>query len=221
MFDLDGTLIDSVYEHTLAWRDAFERKSISLPTWLVHRRIGMSGELLAHALLRDAGRKVNKKLIDQLEQLHSRAFQKRWREVRPLPAARELLNTLSQSGVPWAIATSGDRDGARKALKLLRLDAGIPLVTRDEVQHAKPDPDLFFAAARKLRARLEDCVVVGDSIWDLLAARRAKALGIGLLSGGFGEDELMKAGAYRVYNDPGDLLDHLDELGIRVSPRFR
>ena len=91
----------------------------------------------------------------------------------------------------------------------------MPVVTRDQVAHAKPDPDLFLAAAERLGRPLHDAIVVGDSVWDLLAARRARALGVGLLSGGYGQDELERAGAYRVYQDPADLLRHLDEVGVR------
>ncbi|MDT7645334.1 MAG: hypothetical protein QOC75_2334, partial [Pseudonocardiales bacterium] len=90
-----------------------------------------------------------------------------------------------------------------------------PMITRDQVRHAKPDPDLFLAAAAKVGVDIRHAIVVGDSVWDLLAARRAGALGVGLLSGGYGSDELERAGAYRVYNDPADLLAHLDEIGIR------
>jgi phosphoglycolate phosphatase-like HAD superfamily hydrolase len=90
------------------------------------------------------------------------------------------------------------------------------VVTRDQVAHAKPDPDLFLAAAQRLGAEITDAVVVGDSVWDLLAARRARALGVGLLAGGYGREELERAGAYRVYEDPGDLLIHLDEVGVRT-----
>ena len=98
---------------------------------------------------------------------------------------------------------------------MLGLPADTPLVTRDQVRHAKPDPDLFLAAAARVGADVRSAVVVGDSIWDLLAARRAGALGVGLLSGGYGADELERAGAYRVYADPADLLAHLDEIGVR------
>ena len=91
------------------------------------------------------------------------------------------------------------------------------VVTRDQVRYAKPDPDLFLAAARTLGVDIAVSVVVGDSVWDLLAAQRARALGVGLLSGGYGEDELARAGAYRVYQDPADLLRHLDEVGVRAA----
>jgi phosphoglycolate phosphatase-like HAD superfamily hydrolase len=108
-------------------------------------------------------------------------------------------------------------ESAAPALKILGVRPDVPVVTRDEVAHAKPDPDLFLAAADRLGVRIGDSVVVGDSVWDLLAARRARALGVGLLSGGYGEDELESAGAYRVYQDPADLLRHLDEVGVRPA----
>ena len=95
---------------------------------------------------------------------------------------------------------------------------GGPVVTRDQVARAKPDPDLFLAAAERLGVDVTDSIVVGDSVWDLLAARRARALGVGLLSGGYGQEELERAGAYRVYGDPADLLRHLDEVGVRAGP---
>jgi HAD superfamily hydrolase (TIGR01509 family) len=135
--------------------------------------------------------------------------------VRLLPGARDLLAHLSEQGVPWAIATSGRRESAQPALDLLEVAPGVVVVTRDQVPHAKPDPDLFLAAAERLEVGIETSVVVGDSVWDLLAARRARALGVGVLSGGYGDDELQRAGAYRVYADPADLLRHLDEVGVR------
>jgi HAD superfamily hydrolase (TIGR01509 family) len=214
LFDLDGTLIDSVYEHALAWREALEKAGISLPAVSVHRRIGMSGGILVHAFEREAHRKLSPHEAQRIQKLHSAGYKRRSRQVRPLPGAHDLLKELSRLQVPWAIATSGRMNDARPALAMLRLRADFPLVTRDDVEHAKPEPDLFLAAARKLGIDLDRCIVVGDSVWDLLAARRAHALGIGLLTGGFGEDELQRAGAYRVYRDPADLLAHLDEAGV-------
>ena len=105
---------------------------------------------------------------------------------------------------------------ARPMLEMLQVGPNVPVVTRDQVEHAKPDPDLFLAAAERLGVDAATAVVVGDSVWDLLAARRARALGVGLLSGGYGQDELERAGAYRVYQDPKDLLYHLDEIGVRA-----
>ncbi len=215
LFDLDGTLIDSVYQHVLAWREALETTGIELSVWRIHRRIGMSGGLFVNALLRETGKPVTPEEAARLQQLHSDAYARQLHQVRPLPGARELLAYLSDMKVPWAIATSGRLKTAAPALEMLGVGPDAPLVTRDQVPHAKPDPDLFLAAAERLGAAIEDSVVVGDSVWDLLAARRARALGVGLLSGGYGQDELERAGAYRVYDDPAGLLRHLDEVGVR------
>ena len=217
VFDLDGTLVDSVYQHVLAWREALEQLGIELAVWRIHRRIGMSGGLLVNALLREIGRRLTKAEAARLPQLHTEAYLRQVSQVRVLPGASELLACLSRAGMPWAIATSGRLDSARPMLELLQLEPEVPVITRDEVLRAKPDPDLFLAAAKRLGVPISESIVVGDSVWDLLAARRARALGVGLLSGGYGQDELERAGAYRVCQDPADLLRHLDEVGVRVE----
>jgi HAD superfamily hydrolase (TIGR01509 family) len=214
LFDLDGTLIDSVYQHVLAWREALEGVGIQLAVWQIHRRIGMSGGLLINALLRETGRPVTAEDVTAIHDGHSRAYARMVDQVRPLPGAVELLHALTADDVAWAIATSS-REVPQPVLDLLRVPAGVPIVTRGQVAHAKPDPDLFLAAAERLGVEADASVVVGDSIWDLLAARRARALGVGFLSGGYGRAELEVAGAYRVYDDPADLLRHLDEIGVR------
>jgi HAD superfamily hydrolase (TIGR01509 family) len=215
LFDLDGTLVDSVYQHVIAWRDALEGVGINLPVWKIHRRIGMSGGLFVNALARELDNELDPDVIAALPGLHADAFIRRFDSVRPLPGAAELLATLSAYTVRWAIATSGPERYARRSIELLGLPADTALITRDQVRYAKPDPDLFLSAAERIGADIVDSVVVGDSVWDLLAARRARALGIGLLSGGYGREELISSGAYRVYDDPRDLLDHLDEVGVR------
>jgi HAD superfamily hydrolase (TIGR01509 family) len=216
LFDLDGTLVDSVYQHVLAWREALERAGIALSVWRIHRRIGMSGGLLVNALLREMGQPVTSADSERLREYHAEAYARMVGQVRPLPGACELLEYLTGTGLPWSIATSGWRESAQPALDMLGVGPDIPIITRDLVRYAKPDPDLFVAAAQGLGVSIESSVVVGDSVWDLLAARRARALGVGLLSGGYGEDELIRAGAYRVYQDPDDLLHHLDEVGVRL-----
>lgn len=217
LFDLDGTLVDSVYQHVLAWREALETAGIELSVWRIHRRIGMSGGLLVNALLRETGHQVTPEEAARLQQLHARAYARQAGQVRPLPGARELLTYLSEQGVPWAIATSSRLQSARPTLNALGIAPDVVVVTRDQVPHAKPNPDLFLVAAQRLGVEIANAVVVGDSVWDLLAAQRARALGVGLLSGGYGQDELERAGAYRVYDDPGDLLRHLDEIGVRPA----
>lgn len=215
LFDLDGTLVDSVYQHVIAWRDALESVGIDLPVWKIHRRIGMSGGLFVNALARELDADLDPDVVAALPGLHAEAFVRRFESVRPLPGAGELLMTLSENEIPWAIATSGPERYARLSVQLLGLPAETPLVTRDQVRYAKPDPDLFITAAELIGADVRNSVVVGDSVWDLLAARRASALGIGLLSGGYGREELIYSGAFRVYDDPRDLLNHLDEVGVR------
>jgi HAD superfamily hydrolase (TIGR01549 family) len=217
LFDLDGTLVDSVYQHVLAWREALEAGGVHLAVWRIHRQVGMSGGLFVNALLRETGHSVSKEEAERLQEIHGEAFRRYASQVRPLPGAEELLAYLTKAGVPWAIATSGRLESASLSLRLLKIGDDVPIVTRDLVRHAKPDPDLFLAAAEKLGVDISNSVVVGDSIWDLLAARRARALGVGLLSGGYGREELERAGAYRVYNDPADLLRHLDEVGVRSA----
>ena len=217
LFDLDGTLVDSVYQHVLAWREALEAGGIYLAVWRIHRQIGMSGGLFVNDLARETGHAVSAEEAERMQEVHSEAFKRYSSQVRPLPGAQELLAYLTKAGVSWAIATSGRYQSARLSLDMLGVGDDVPIITRDMVRHAKPDPDLFLAAADKLGVAIEDSVVIGDSIWDLLAARRARALGIGLLSGGYGREELERAGAYRVYNDPADLLRHLDEVGVRSA----
>jgi HAD superfamily hydrolase (TIGR01509 family) len=216
IFDLDGTLVDSVYEHVLAWQEALDAEGIELSVWRIHRKIGMSGGLFTNQLLRETKLEITEDRIDRLRRGHAAAYQKFMGKIRPLPGARELLQTLTKADIPWAIATSGRMETAALNLAALGVDPKVNVVvTRDDVKYAKPDPDLFLAAAERLNVPITTSVVVGDSIWDMLAARRCQGLGVGLLSGGYGLDELERAGAYRVYEDPADMLDHLDEVGGR------
>ena len=216
LFDLDGTLVDSVYDHVLSWHDALQEEGIEVSVWRLHRRIGMSGGLFTKALARETGLQFGEEQLDRMRKLHKKFYDARSSHTRALPGARELLAYLTDNGIPWAIATSGRMETAGPVLANLGVDPARNIViTRDMVRYAKPDPDLFLAAAEKLGIDVEDACVVGDSIWDMLAARRARALGIGLLSGGYGAEELERSGAYRVYEDPADMLAHIDEVGGR------
>ncbi len=215
LFDLDGTLIDSVYQHVLGWREALAGVGINLSVWKIHRRIGMSGGLFVSALARELETPLDPETLRELPKLHEDAFIRHYDTVQPLPGATELLSTLTEHGVPWAIATSGVERYAHLAREMLQLPDDTVFITRDQVRYAKPDPDLFLTAAERLGVDIRDSTVLGDSVWDLLAARRARALGVGFLSGGYGREELIYSGAYRVYEDPLDLLAHLDEVGVR------
>jgi HAD superfamily hydrolase (TIGR01549 family) len=157
---------------------------------------------------------LNEATLKRLNDLHAEEFERRIPTISVLPGAPELLAELRELDIPYIIATSGTAKDARAMLKLLgREDEKI--ITREDVKRAKPDPDLFLTAAKALHAKDVDTMVVGDSVWDMLAARRANFLGVGVLSGGYGQQELEQAGAYRVYADPEEMQRHLDELGVR------
>ena len=216
LFDLDGTLVDSVYQHVLAWKEALDSEGVDLSVWRIHRKIGMSGGLFTNQLLREIGVEISEERIDRLRRAHAASYQQQAGQIRPLPGARELLQWLSDAKIPWAIATSGRMETAAVNLASLGVDPQrTPVVTRDQVKYAKPDPDLFLAAAARLNAPIETAVVIGDSVWDMMAAVRCRALGVGLLSGGYGPDELRQSGAFRVYDDPADMLRRIDEVGGR------
>lgn len=218
LFDLDGTLVDSVYQHVLAWKEALDKEGVDLSVWRIHRKIGMSGGLFTHILLRETGLDITEERLQRLRTWHAEAYtrQSEQRAVKPLPGARELLDFLSENGIPWGIATSGRMETAAVNLQALGVDpAQVPVITRDKVRHAKPDPDLFIACADALGVDIHQSLVIGDSIWDMIAAQRARALGVGLLSGGYGQEELERGGAFRVYEDPADLLKHIDEVVAR------
>jgi HAD superfamily hydrolase (TIGR01549 family) len=216
LFDLDGTLIDSVYDHVMSWNLALQEEGIEVSVWRIHRRIGMSGGLFNASLAREIGFELNEEYREKLRALHAKHYNAISARTRPLPGARELLQHLTENKIPWAIATSGRMLTAGPVLRILGVDPDKHVViTRDMVRYAKPDPDLFLAAAEKLDVDIESACVVGDAIWDMLASKRARALGIGLLAGGYGTEELERAGAYRVYEDPADLLAHIDEVGGR------
>jgi HAD superfamily hydrolase (TIGR01509 family) len=218
LFDLDGTLIDSVYQHVLAWKEALDREGVDISVWRIHRKIGMSGGLFANILLRETDLEITAERLERLRQWHAEVFNRLHAQgsVRPLPGARELLAWLTERDIPWAIATSGRMETAAPNIEALGVDpAKVPVVTRDQVRHAKPDPDLFLAAAARLGVDIHQSLVIGDSVWDMLAAQRARALGVGVLCGGYGQAELQQSGAFRVYDDPADLLRHIDEFAAR------
>jgi HAD superfamily hydrolase (TIGR01509 family) len=217
LFDLDGTLVDSVYNHVRAWHLALRGEGLELSVWRIHRKIGMSGGLFTNQLLRELDRTVDEATIQRLRARHAEHFLALSSEVVPLPGAVELLQALTELELPWAIATSGRMVTAEANLRSLGVEPEqATVVTRDQVNYAKPDPDLFIEAARRLGTTTQGSYVIGDSIWDMLAAARCGALGIGLLSGGYGREELMSSGALRVYDDPADMLDHLDEIAPRT-----
>src|SRR5664279_2051001 len=199
LFDLDGTLVDSVYEHVLAWAVSLRSVGIVVPNWNIHRRVGMNGESMIRQLLREPEVDRRSVKVGPLEQKHDAAFNKAAGNIRLLPGTRELLRYLSRSGILWAIATTGSRKQTKRLLRDLTIPSQAVIVTGDDVEKAKPSPDVFVLSAKRLGVPIEDCIVVGDSPWDMLAAGRRRALGVGILAGGYSKGELEQAGAFRVY----------------------
>lgn len=214
IFDLDGTLVDTVYAHVFAWQQALTEAGMPIDGWRVHRKIGMSGGLFTRAVAREIGRELDPAQAHALQDRHGRIFRDLLPEPRPLPGAVELLARLQALGVPFGIATSGRRPEINVSLAQLRIPDHTVVIERGDVMRAKPEPDLFLACQERLGVDVRDCFVVGDAVWDLLAARRAGMLSVGVLTGGYGEEELIRAGAYRVYRDARELDESLDELGV-------
>ena len=185
-----------------------------IDAWRIHRRIGMSGGLFTRAVARELGRPLTDEEVEAIQARHGELFRELLPERRPLPGAADLLRGLRGAGVVHGIATSGRRPEIDASLEALGVGDETVVVARGDVVRAKPEPDLFLACAERLSTPPEECYVIGDAVWDLLAARRARMLSIGLLSGGYGEDELTSAGANRVYRDCEELRHSLDELGV-------
>jgi HAD superfamily hydrolase (TIGR01509 family) len=214
IFDLDGTLVDTVYAHIFAWQRTFAEADMQIEGWWIHRRIGMSGKLFTRAAGRELGRDLSPQEMEMLEKRHGELYNQLLPKRRPLLGAVELLRSLSSDKILYGIATSGNESEIKPSLDVLELNKDVIIVKPEDVAQAKPEPDLFLACQERLGVRPEECYIVGDAVWDLLAARRAGMLAIGLLSGGYGADELNQAGAFRVYRDPLELHRSLDELGV-------
>jgi len=217
IFDLDGTLVDTVYGHTLAWQRVLHEAGFPIQGWKIHRLIGMSGGLLTKAAGHEIGRDLADDEVERLQRRHGEVYRELLPERRALPGAVELLRRLREMRIPHGIATSGKREDVGPSLAALEVPRDFVVVDRSDVERAKPEPDLFLACQQRLGVRAEECYVVGDAVWDLLAARRASMLGVGLLTGGYGEQELAQAGAYRVYRDPAELLSSIYQLGLRAA----
>ena len=217
IFDLDGTLVDTVYAHVFAWQKAFQEDGLAIDGWRIHRKIGMSGGLFTRAVSREIGHDLSDEQARKLQDIHDRLFRELLPadERRPLPGAQ---GDPASSCASAASPTGSPPPAAARASTPASTRSSVPddmvVVQRGDVARAKPEPDLFIECAKRLEVEPEDCYVIGDAVWDLLAARRARMLSIGLLSGGYGADELQGAGAFRAYRDAAELQSSLDELGV-------
>ena len=193
IFDLDGTLVDTVYAHVFSWQRALAEAGMAVDGWRIHRRIGMSGGLFTRAVARELGRDVSAEEADALQRRHGELFMEFLPERHALPGAADLMRFLRNLGMPHGIATSGRRPEIDASLDAIGVGDETIIVERGDVLRAKPAPDLFLNCQQRLGVPVEECFVVGDAVWDLLAARRARMLSIGLMSGGYGEVELTRA----------------------------
>ena len=219
LFDIDGTLVDSNYLHVSAWLRAFDAEGLPADGWRIHRCIGMDGTTLVRTLTGDASQDV----LDRLKNRHSEFYKETTALLEPLPGARDLLRWVAGHGLQAVLATSAPEDELATLREILDCEEVISAVTSsDDVDTAKPKPDIVQVALDRAGVSAKDAVFLGDSVWDCEAAKRAGVPSIGVQSGGVSPAELMEAGASEVFEDPGDLLAHVDstligELARRVS----
>jgi HAD superfamily hydrolase (TIGR01509 family) len=207
LLDVDGTLVDTNYQHTVAWLRAFRYHGVLVPAWRIHRHIGMGGDNIVAAV---AGEGVEQEHGDSIRDAEGILYRTLIHEAEPLPGAQDLLRALKSAGHAVVLASSAKEHEVQGYLDLLGAREVVDAwTTSADVNRTKPHPDLVRAALE--RAGTADGVLVGDTVWDCEAAGRAGIPCIGVLSGGFGEAELLGAGAAGVFDDARDLLDHLDE----------
>ncbi len=210
ILDVDGTLVDSNYQHAIAWYRAFREHALTLPLYRIHRHIGMGGDQLVVAL---AGEEFDRKSGDSVREAEGQRYSELVHEVACFEGATSLLSALHDSGHPLVLATSARPAEADHYLDLLNArDLADAWTTAEDVRATKPKPDLVLAAMEKIGT--SRAVMVGDSSWDAKAARAAGVEAIGILTGGFSEQELREAGCSSVYPAVQDLLEHLDEARL-------
>ncbi len=217
ILDIDGTLVDTNYHHAIAWYRAFRRHGITLPLFRIHRHIGMGGDQLVGAL---AGERWDAEHGDDVRETEGELYMELIDEVRPLEGARELLEALHERGHALVLASSAKPHEVDHYLDLLQArDLADGWTTSGDVEHTKPEPDLVAAAVEK--AGGGPAVLLGDSTWDCKAADRAGVPAIGVLTGGFSEQDLRDAGAVCVVTELRTLLDDLDATPFEAGVRDR
>ena len=214
IFDLDGTLVDSVYAHVLGWQQALTEVGVLVDGYRLHRHVGSSGSLIVRFAQRETGHDLSADQAATVHRRHEEIFRQIVPRPRPLPGAMEMFRALRAAKIPHAVATASYRPLIDASLDAIGIGPEIAVVEGKGQLHGKPEPDLFVAAGRQLGVAAAECVAVGDAVWDHVAARRAGMMSVGVLTGGYGEEELYHAGAFRVYRTIADLLQNLDELGI-------
>ncbi|MEA2215599.1 MAG: hypothetical protein QOK19_1160 [Solirubrobacteraceae bacterium] len=212
ILDVDGTLIDTNYQHALAWFRAFARHDVVLPVWRIHRHIGMGGDQLVKAL---AGEAAERELGDAIREDETGLYGEMIGEVRAMEGARELIVELGDRGHRVVIATSAKPEELEHYLEMLDArELADGWTSSKDVKATKPEPDLVQAALEKVGARPEDAVMVGDTPWDVEAAKRAGVGTIAVLTGGFAREELLDAGAIAVFESVAELRRELERTAL-------
>jgi HAD superfamily hydrolase (TIGR01549 family) len=207
IFDIDGTLVDTNYQHALAWYRAFRQQGIVIPIWEIHRAIGIGSDRVVEML---ADKYVERDLGETLRSAQGPFYEEMISEVEPMEGAHELLRDLKQAGHPIILASSAKAEEAERYIDLLKAREFIDgYTTSQDVEESKPEPDIVNAALGKAGGR--EGVMIGDSTWDCKAATRAKLPSIGVLTGGFSEQELSEAGATVVFDSVAHLHEHLSD----------
>jgi len=214
ILDIDGTLVDTNYHHAIAWYRAFRQHGFTLPLWRIHRHIGMGGDQLVGAL---AGDGFEREQGDAVRTAETVLYQELIGEVQPLEGARAVIEDLKSSGHTVVLASSAKPDELEHYLTLLDARTLVDAWTDSgDVQQTKPKPDLVLAALKKAGGKAKEALMIGDSVWDCRAAKRAGVRSIGVRTGGFSEAELLDAGAAKVFDSVETLREHLDEAPVRV-----
>ena len=214
LFDIDGTLVDSNYLHIEAWCHAFSELDVEVDAWRIHRGIGMDADLLLETLLQDDADSLGEKA----SALHDKFYAKLRSRLRPFDRASDLLARLAEAGMIVVLATSAPEKELKELRAVLKVEDSISVVTSSEdVEQAKPAPDIVEVALARAAVDAADAVMIGDSVWDMKAAAKAGVTGVGVRSGGVSDAELIRAGASVVYDDVADLLDNLDDSPLVAS----
>ncbi|MEO6053234.1 MAG: HAD family hydrolase [Chthoniobacterales bacterium] len=216
IFDLDGTLVDTVYPHVFTWQATFAEAGIPVEGWRIHRRVGMSGGVFIRSLMRECGYEISEQQTNALTKRHLEMYKEMHPVRQLLPGAKDLLKFLRENKIIHGIATSGSEEEIGPSLKALEVPDDMVVVCKKDGGRPKPEPDLFLTCQKKLKVKKEECYAVGDSTWDILSARRAGMLGVGITTGGYDDEELIGAGAFRVYPDTKTFHRSLEELGFEM-----
>lgn len=216
LFDVDGTLIDSNDLHAQAWQRTFQHFGLEIPYQKLRSQIGKGGDnYIPHFLTTEQDEKFGKELDRYKSELFKREYASK---IRPFPRVRELFERIRREGLDIALATSSKGEELEQYERVLNIEGLVnERTSKDDAERSKPSPDIFAAALERLGVNAADAIAVGDTPFDIQACNKLGLRAIGVLCGGFPEEELLQAGCYAIYRDPADLLKNFDDSPLRVE----